>query len=502
MKLNQLCMAYGRYFPESMAHEFMEVDKKIVELSSRIPFGFYRETEDDFQQIRSDHGDQRVFQALNYSTRELHEWKHFIDFSGTAFGHMAQGQSLRLLTRLLGAIRKSKCSVVFLPLKQWAQLGSCPRLLREWVRDLESTDEFLRVIYGGFEIVEPNHGETGACSRRFAIGTKPVPLPCLPSSRDRLFVLGAATLLEGGAFILQAYEIASLYGDNVGNWFFDEAVKRRSDGMLPYVGLSLLNENLLKRSFLPLDYALADFCLFMGYPESPLFIYIDCMDRLRSLEPRPRDSQPNLFFERFKAEVLDIPSMLGACDRLIPQADEWIHKTEQAPSRDRNLCVQQRNDLETTYKQLLSLRRSDPDVFLDPNEFLVSADIMPKPRVTLTRGSDAGFEPQFELRNKSIINWQWVICIKLMNDIYDCQELVCPFKSLHIKCTLKGENCEALYAFSPKHERCTLWEVLWRLGIDNVTFKSLRNRNVDRSSMKCEIDTVNASPTHGKTGSS
>lgn len=502
MKLNQLCMAYGRYFPETMLHEFMEVDEKIVELSSKVPFGFFRDTEDDFQQLLSDYGDLSVFQALNYLTREIHEWKHFIDLSGTAFGYMAQGKSLTLLTRLLGAIWNSNCSVVYLPLKQWAQLSSCPRLLKEWVCDLESTDDLFRILYGGFEIVEPNHGETSVCFRRYAIGTESAPLPCLPSSRDRLYAWGATTLLEGGAFILQAYKICSLYGDNIGNWFFDEAIKRCNDGMLPYVALSLLNQNILNRSFPPLDYALADFCLFKGYPVTPLSIYVDCVDRLLSLEPRPRDSKPNLFFERFKAEVLDIPSMLSDCDLLITQADEWIHKTEQAHSRDRNLCVQQRNDLETTYKQLLSLRRSEPDVFLDPNEFLASADKMPKQRAILKRESDAGIDPQFELRNQSIINWQWIICVKLMNDIYECQELVCPFKSLQIKCTLKCENCESLYAFSPKRESCTLREVLWRLGIENVIFRNLNNANVDRSCMKCETNTANASPSHSKMGSS
>jgi hypothetical protein len=153
MKLNQLCMAYGRYFPETMLHEFMEVDEKIVELSSKVPFGFFRDTEDDFQQLLSDYGDLSVFQALNYLTREIHEWKHFIDLSGTAFGYMAQGKSLTLLTRLLGAIWNSNCSVVYLPLKQWAQLSSCPRLLRNGFAISNP-----RTIYSGFSMALRDRG--------------------------------------------------------------------------------------------------------------------------------------------------------------------------------------------------------------------------------------------------------------------------------------------------------------------------------------------------------
>lgn len=401
----QFCMSFGRYYPDTMLQEFIDIERNYhskiwQEILGTLVESSFDFAKGDLEKLISIHGESGLFEALNYFSREIHEHKHYLDLCGTPFGRNAQLSSLNLVIGLIKAINDSNSVDIYLPVKDWVNKPNCPGPFKDWVKNLEETDILYRVLYGNFEILETNHKETKICYRKISIGDHTTELACVPISNDHLYVLGAGLLIEGIAFLQQVFYIESFFGGDFGaeiaDWFYDEAFRRGKDGFWPYIMLNIINRALIRSDDQLIDYTFANYSI-MTYPEVPFIGYLEILNKNYPIEWKKGDEYPDSLFQRIKKEMLDINFLLKICDKYIDEANKRLTEALQSETKGYNIVVQQRINIESTFLEICSLRKSNPDTFLEPNQALKSFKDFPKAKVLIYRSKINQDESIFEL---------------------------------------------------------------------------------------------------------
>ena len=252
---------FGLYMPYSMVQHLHEADPLVSSLSDEMS---EIKEQDKLRQhlvrIRERHGDDIAYSVLNEWTKDLHEYKHYVDFSGTSFGHHYQRGFFSILASFFRVLLNIETDAIFLPLSTWSTKSDCPQNVREWVREYNTFTDVYNSVLGDFPVHIPYTNRNDLIVINYEYGKLKLPTVVYTLGNSVGYAVGAINLFETLAINAQHRLILGALGGDWW-WWLAQLVASSKAGKLTYCIIALINLSILGKWCPHLDYAVSDYSL-------------------------------------------------------------------------------------------------------------------------------------------------------------------------------------------------------------------------------------------------
>jgi hypothetical protein len=470
-----------------MVQEIFEPSLLVTEIANEILSG--EKHQEEVIKIANGLSEKNRYILMHELTKEIHEWKHFLDFCGTTFGYYSQWQYIDQLHGLYKALAEHEGKIK-IPFSSWMNMSDCPSVIRRWSENYFYMQEIEKWLYGGFTVEAklPNSHEINIATVGIANGG--IDVPIIKVNETEGYVIGAINFIESMAFNLQLIFIMSFFGKDYLSWWYKTSFENM--GLLsPYLFLTFHHLRLFNGYFPLLDFAVSDYALMGKYLHqksinefSPGMRYAQIYPSIREMSKEKRNFSERDQLNRIKSKVLNLGQVESVIREEIPDKEgllETIKKVEYETGNT-DIRVKFRKICATIFIQNLKLRLADPEIFIDPGLFMNSMEQgkFPRPIASINRTNKhvkSGGKIGLELEKDNDFMWWWMIVSEVMSDIFGAEELTCPLNKNGLDCLLRYPGCgTGLSYYHTEEVMCDFGVTLASLKLDKREIVLLQHK--------------------------